>query len=111
MRSVVSAPVSDVISLAHGIWPRADIVNGERNTIYLSIENKEGERNVTLKNIAGSLHYVQNNKVVKNVRRLYCHLLQVFTARCSSPRWTTVSPCLTVLPCSFLTRSTASMLV
>lgn len=49
----------------------ADVVNGERNTLVVSIESKESERNVTLKNIAGSLHHAQTNRLVKNVRTVY----------------------------------------
>ena len=52
-----------------------DVVNGERNAILVSIESKDAERNVTLKNIAGSLHNVQTNKLIKNVCRSQSFLL------------------------------------
>ena len=48
-----------------------DVVNGEKNTLYITIENKEPERNVTLKNIAASLHNAQTDKLVKNVRVMF----------------------------------------
>ncbi|KAI0784179.1 hypothetical protein C8Q75DRAFT_724865 [Abortiporus biennis] len=41
------------------------VVNGERNKIVINVENKSG-RNVTLENIAGSFHYPESNKLVKN---------------------------------------------
>ena len=43
------------------------MVNGQRNDIFVSIENKS-DRNVTLQNIAGSLHHPETNALVKNVR-------------------------------------------
>lgn len=43
-----------------------DVVNGESNKIVVSIENKSG-RNITLENIAGSFHYVDSNRLIKNV--------------------------------------------
>ncbi|KAI0787873.1 hypothetical protein C8Q74DRAFT_1254505 [Fomes fomentarius] len=46
------------------------VVNGERNTLVVSIESKESERNVTLKNIAGSLHNAQTNRLVKNLTKI-----------------------------------------
>lgn len=92
------------------LHPRfVDVVNGERNAILVSIESKETDRNVTLKNIAGSLHNAQTNKLVKNVRNHSRVVSPVCShVPCSSRRRTTPSPSLKVLPCSFLTRSTAS---
>ncbi|KAI0091352.1 hypothetical protein BDY19DRAFT_935298 [Irpex rosettiformis] len=41
------------------------VVNGEKNIIFVSIENKS-DRNVTLQSIAGSFHHPDTNKLVKN---------------------------------------------
>ncbi|RPD61147.1 hypothetical protein L226DRAFT_570871 [Lentinus tigrinus ALCF2SS1-7] len=72
--SPLEAASGEPVVLAIAQFPESNafghIVNGERNTIYLSIESKESERNVTLKNIAGSLHLVQNNKLVKNLTKM-----------------------------------------
>ena len=58
------------------------MVNGERNTMFVSIENKENERNITLKNIAGSIHNAQTNRLLKNVRVLsYVRGARVLTPR------------------------------
>ena len=44
----------------------SEVVNGERNRIIVMIEN-QSDRNVTLKNIAGSFHHPETNALVKNV--------------------------------------------
>lgn len=44
-----------------------DVVNGEKNDIFLTIENKS-ERNVTIKTIAGSITHPDTGKLIKNVR-------------------------------------------
>jgi len=46
--------------------PFGHVVNGEKNKISLTLENKS-ERNVTLTSIAGSFHNADTNAVVKNV--------------------------------------------
>lgn len=69
----ISAQLNDTPTLPHP--HAADVVNGERNAILVSIESKDTERNVTLKNIAGSLHNVQTNKLIKNVCRRLSFLL------------------------------------
>ena len=43
-----------------------DVVNGQRNDIFVSVENKS-DRNVTLQNIAGSFHHADSGKLIKNV--------------------------------------------
>ncbi|KAI1797312.1 hypothetical protein LXA43DRAFT_1089189 [Ganoderma leucocontextum] len=67
---VASTPSGEPVVLAIAQFPEnnafSHVVNGERNVISVSIESKEGERNVTLKHIAGSLHNAQTNKLVKN---------------------------------------------
>ncbi|GJE85518.1 hypothetical protein PsYK624_015970 [Phanerochaete sordida] len=47
----------------------AHVVNGQRNDIIVTIENKS-ERNVTLQNIAGSFHHPESGKLVKNTTAL-----------------------------------------
>lgn len=47
----------------------AQVVNGQRNDIIVTIENKS-DRNVTLQNIAGSFHHPDTNKLVKNTTAL-----------------------------------------
>ena len=44
-----------------------DVVNGQKNDIFVSVENKS-DRNVTLLTIAGSFHHPDTNKLIKNVR-------------------------------------------
>ncbi len=46
---------------------KTDVVNGEKNLILLSIENKS-DRNVTLLSMSGSVHHPDTNALVKNVR-------------------------------------------
>lgn len=43
-----------------------DVVNGERNKIFVTVEN-QSELNITLKNVAGSFHHPETNALVKNV--------------------------------------------
>nr|VWO95887.1 (P)ppGpp synthetase (GTP diphosphokinase) (GTP pyrophosphokinase, (P)ppGpp synthetase I / Guanosine-3',5'-bis(Diphosphate) 3'-pyrophosphohydrolase) (EC (EC (PpGpp synthetase I) [Ganoderma boninense] len=68
--STPDAASGEPVVLAIAQFPETNtfshVVNGERNAILVSIESKEAERNVTLKNIAGSLHHVQTNKLLKN---------------------------------------------
>ncbi|PIL35769.1 hypothetical protein GSI_02499 [Ganoderma sinense ZZ0214-1] len=68
--STPDAASGEPVVLAIAQFPETNafshVVNGERNAILVSIESKEVERNVTLKNIAGSLHHVQTNKLLKN---------------------------------------------
>ncbi len=44
-----------------------DVVNGEKNNVFLAVENKS-DRNITLQSIAGSIHHPETNALVKNVR-------------------------------------------
>ncbi|KAK0450077.1 hypothetical protein EV421DRAFT_1899594 [Armillaria borealis] len=46
--------------------PFAHVVNGEKNLILLSIENKS-DRNVTLLSMSGSVHHPDTNALVKNL--------------------------------------------
>lgn len=50
---------------------RIAVVNGQRNQMFLSVENKS-DRNITLENIAGSLHHPETDKLIKNVRTATC---------------------------------------
>ncbi|EKM78673.1 hypothetical protein AGABI1DRAFT_114284 [Agaricus bisporus var. burnettii JB137-S8] len=49
--------------------PFHQIVNGEKNTLTLSVENKS-DRNVTLVAIAGSLHHPDTDVLIKNLTSL-----------------------------------------
>ncbi|KAF8072023.1 hypothetical protein FPV67DRAFT_914300 [Lyophyllum atratum] len=42
------------------------VVNGEKNTLLLSVENKSG-RNLTLVSVAGSVHQPETDRLVKNL--------------------------------------------
>lgn len=53
----------------------ADVVNGEKNTLTVTVENKSS-KNVTLLNIAGALVHPDTNALLKNVR--------IRATRCSS---------------------------
>jgi hypothetical protein len=44
-----------------------DIVNGQKNTITITLENKSNQ-NLTLLSVAGSLTHPDTNALVKNVR-------------------------------------------
>ncbi|GLB40502.1 putative signal sequence receptor alpha chain [Lyophyllum shimeji] len=46
--------------------PFGHVVNGERNTLSLSVENKSG-RNITLVNVAGSVHHPETHRLIKNL--------------------------------------------
>ncbi|KAI0329075.1 hypothetical protein GY45DRAFT_1325471 [Cubamyces sp. BRFM 1775] len=71
--SPVEAEAGEPVVLAVATFPEDNafghVVNGERNKIFLAIENKS-DRNVTLKNIAGSFHHPETNKLVKNTTAL-----------------------------------------
>ncbi|KAG5645538.1 hypothetical protein DXG03_005813 [Asterophora parasitica] len=64
----VSASDPEVAVSAH--FPETNVfghvVNGEKNSLILSVENKSG-RNVTLVNVAGSVHHSQTDRLVKNL--------------------------------------------
>ncbi|KAN0092840.1 hypothetical protein V8E55_003624 [Tylopilus felleus] len=49
--------------------PFGHIVNGERNQIYLLVENKSAQ-NVTLNSVGGSFHHPDSGTLVKNVTSL-----------------------------------------
>jgi len=49
--------------------PFGHVVNGERNSISLTVENKS-DKNVTLINVAGSFHNPDTNDLIKNVSAL-----------------------------------------
>ncbi|KAJ7762716.1 hypothetical protein DFH07DRAFT_813191 [Mycena maculata] len=46
--------------------PFGHIVNGEKNTIQLSVENKS-EKNITLVSVGGAVYNVQNDALIKNL--------------------------------------------
>lgn len=45
---------------------RVEVVNGEKNSLTLFVENKS-DRNVTLLGVAGSLHRPDTDALIKNV--------------------------------------------
>jgi len=49
--------------------PFAHVVNGERNQIYLAVENKS-DQNVTLHSVGGSFHHPESGALVKNITTL-----------------------------------------
>jgi len=74
--SVAASPVGnstepDILATASFLEdnPFGHIVNGEKNKITLTIENKS-DRNVTLTTIAGSFHNPDTNDVIKNASAL-----------------------------------------
>ncbi|KAI0768112.1 hypothetical protein BD413DRAFT_614768 [Trametes elegans] len=77
VQNVVASPVEpeagEPVVLAVAVFPEDNafghVVNGEQNKIFVAIENKSG-RNITLKNIAGSFHHPESNKLVKNTSAL-----------------------------------------
>ncbi|KAI0370352.1 hypothetical protein BV20DRAFT_1074637 [Pilatotrama ljubarskyi] len=77
VQGVVASPVEteagEPVVLAVATFPEENafghVVNGERNKILVAVENKS-DRNVTLKNIAGSFHHPDSNKLVKNTTAL-----------------------------------------
>ncbi|KAF8867867.1 hypothetical protein BD779DRAFT_1615720 [Infundibulicybe gibba] len=49
--------------------PFGHVVNGEKNSLTLSVENKS-DRNVTLDSVSGSVHHPETNALVKNLTTL-----------------------------------------
>ncbi|KAJ7499444.1 hypothetical protein FB451DRAFT_38658 [Mycena latifolia] len=49
--------------------PFGHIVNGEKNTITLTVENKSGQ-NITLISVGGAVYNVQNDALIKNLTTL-----------------------------------------
>ncbi|KAI0346566.1 hypothetical protein BDW22DRAFT_1352691 [Trametopsis cervina] len=68
MGSPLGSPSEPEI-IAVGSFPEDNafhqVVNGEKNNIFIAIENKS-DRNVTLKSISGSFHHADSHKLVKN---------------------------------------------
>jgi hypothetical protein len=48
---------------------RLEIVNGEKNSLTVTVENKS-DRNVTLLGVSGSLHHPDTDELIKNVCRV-----------------------------------------
>ncbi|KAG6329243.1 hypothetical protein ID866_9849 [Astraeus odoratus] len=46
--------------------PFSHVVNGERNQIFLAVENKS-DRNVTLQTVGGSFHHPETGALIKNI--------------------------------------------
>ncbi|CCM04979.1 uncharacterized protein FIBRA_07177 [Fibroporia radiculosa] len=79
---------ADPVVLATASFPEDNafghVVNGERNKILLSVENLS-DRNITIKNIAGSFHYPESNVLVKNTSSLSYDVLLVDGAKIQLP--------------------------
>lgn len=82
-------------SATHG----SDIVNGEKNSLTITVENKS-DKNVTLRGLGGSLYNPETDALIKNVRRVQyktwseciIHRLGVSNIQLDSLRhWTMVS--------------------
>ncbi|CDO74254.1 hypothetical protein BN946_scf184637.g5 [Trametes cinnabarina] len=69
----VDGEAGEPVVLAVAMFPEDNafghVINGERNRMFLAIENKS-DRNVTLKNIAGSFHHPETNRLIKNTSAL-----------------------------------------
>jgi len=67
------APVSTEPVVVSAAFPESNpfghIVNGEKNTITLTVENKSG-KNVTLISVGGAVYNVQNEALIKNLTTL-----------------------------------------
>ncbi|EMD34118.1 hypothetical protein CERSUDRAFT_86871 [Gelatoporia subvermispora B] len=72
------------------------VVNGERNRIFLTIEN-QSDRNVTLKNIAGSFHHPETNALVKNTGDLRLNIWLEHTADDKTYRVTAYDSVVTIV--------------
>ncbi|KAL6302453.1 hypothetical protein BKA93DRAFT_818437 [Sparassis latifolia] len=68
--SAQSEEFTEPAILATALFPEdnafGQVVNGERNKIFINIENLS-DRNVTIKSVAGSFHNPDSNSLVKNV--------------------------------------------
>ncbi|TFK40238.1 hypothetical protein BDQ12DRAFT_680565 [Crucibulum laeve] len=74
--SATSSPVGDANEpevLVTAAFPETNafnhVVNGEKNTITVTMENKS-DRNVTLLSVTGSLHHPDSNMLIKNLTTL-----------------------------------------
>jgi len=71
-RSLPSVALGEPKVLATAAFPESNVfnhvVNGEKNALTITVENKSG-RNITLLNVAGALLNVDTNVVLKNLTR------------------------------------------
>ncbi|GBE88247.1 hypothetical protein SCP_1300620 [Sparassis crispa] len=71
--SAQSEEFTEPAILATALFPEdnafGQVVNGERNKIFINIENLS-DRNVTIKSVAGSFHNPDSNSLVKNTSAL-----------------------------------------
>ncbi|KAG6850705.1 hypothetical protein H0H93_009863 [Arthromyces matolae] len=67
--SVLAEDASEPAVVVTATFPEANpfghVINGEKNSLLLNVENKSG-RNVTLVNVAGSVSHPETNRLVKN---------------------------------------------
>lgn len=65
----------------------ADIVNGEKNSLTITVENKS-DKNVTLRSLGGSLYNPETDALIKNVRRVqYKTWSECIIHRLGVPTW------------------------
>ncbi|KAH0585072.1 hypothetical protein H2248_008334 [Termitomyces sp. 'cryptogamus'] len=68
--TVAAEDAAEPAVVASAVFPEANpfghVVNGEKNSLLLNIENKSG-RNVTLINISGSVSHPETHRLVKNL--------------------------------------------
>jgi len=71
--ATTEAPASTEPVIVSAAFPESNvfghIVNGEKNTITLTVENKSG-KNVTLISVGGAVYNVQNEALIKNLTTL-----------------------------------------
>lgn len=64
--------------------PFHHVVNGEKNSLYLIIDNKS-ELNSSLKSVAGSFHHPETGALVKNITTLNLPVLSIAGSKFSIP--------------------------
>ncbi|OSX57840.1 hypothetical protein POSPLADRAFT_1076275 [Postia placenta MAD-698-R-SB12] len=85
---LAAAESTEPVVLAIASFPEdnafGQIVNGERNKIFLTIEN-HSDQNITIKNIAGSFYNPDTNALVKNTSALAYDVLLLEGAKMQLP--------------------------
>ncbi|KIJ52537.1 hypothetical protein M422DRAFT_58680 [Sphaerobolus stellatus SS14] len=64
--------------------PFHHVINGEKNSLYLIVENKS-ELNSSLKSLAGSFHHPETGALVKNITTMNLPVLAIAGSRSSIP--------------------------
>ncbi|KAI0925902.1 hypothetical protein AcW1_008213 [Taiwanofungus camphoratus] len=82
--SIVEDPVVLVVASFPEDNAFGHVVNGERNTILLTVEN-QSDLNITIKSVAGSFHHPETNALVKNTSALAYNIPLLGGARMQVP--------------------------